>query len=154
VTAAFSEEERTLLVRMPRLIVAAASAAEEDSASRTAQEVEAGFIAVANGRDTGNAFVAEIARRAMENFDNRVVARLVRDAAGTDAILDQLRTAWQYLKLKAAPADAAAYARWILTITDDVITAVRSGDVLGMGGVLVSDSENAFRERVLAVLRT
>jgi hypothetical protein len=154
VTAAFSQEERDLLLRLPRLIVAAASAAEEDSATRTAQEVEAGFIAVANGRDTGNAFVADIARRAMDNFDNKAVAGMVRGAAGIEAILDQLRTGWQYLKAKAAPADAAAYARWIIAITDDVITAVRSGDVLGMGGVLVSDSEKAFRDKVVAILRS
>jgi hypothetical protein len=53
---------------------------------------------------------------------------------------------------KADPADAAAYRRWLLAITDVVISAARTGDILGFGGQLVTASEHRFRDRLAAVL--
>ncbi len=65
-------------MQLPRWVVAAASAAQHDLAYRTNHEVEAGFVASAHGRDTGNAFVTEVAGECMRIFDNRGVI------AGTD----------------------------------------------------------------------
>ena len=150
--ADFTEEERNLLVRLPSWIVAAASAAQHDNAARTRSEVEAGFVAVANGRQSPNPLVVEIASLTMGVFDDKRAAVDVSTGAGIDGVLDQARAAWQLLRTKANAADASAYGRWLLDITDDVISAARSDDVLGFGGLLVTPAEQQFRDRLAQLL--
>jgi hypothetical protein len=152
--ANFTDTERSLLVRLPRWIVDAASAVERDSATRTHRELEAGFLAVANGRQVGNAFVIEVATRALDIFDEDPThAGISADTdAGVDDVLERARSAWVLLRAKAAPGDAAAYGRWLLTITDEVITAARSDGLLGVGGALVTRAEQSFRDRLAQIL--
>jgi len=54
---------------------------------------------------------------------------------------------------KAGPEDVAAYRNWLISITDVVISAARSGDVLGFGGQLVTASEHNFRDRLVLALQ-
>jgi hypothetical protein len=149
VVADFTEDERNLLVRLPRWIVAAASAAQHDNAARTHAEVEAGFIAVANGRQNTNPLVVEIANLTMGVFDDK---RSTAAEGGLDGALAQAAAAWQLLRTKAHAAEASAYGRWLLDITDDVISAARSDDVLGFGGTMVTPAEQAFRDRLAQIL--
>jgi hypothetical protein len=145
----FTNDERNLLVRLPRWIVAAASDAQHDNAARTHAEVEAGFIAVANGRQSANPLVAEIANLSMGVFDDK---RSSAADGGVDGALAQAGAAWQLLRTKAHAAEASAYGRWLLDITDDVIRAARSDDVLGFGGIMVTPAEQHFRDHLAQIL--
>jgi hypothetical protein len=153
--ADFTDTERALLVGLPRWIVAAASDVQHDNALRTNDEIEAGFVAVANGRAVGNPFVAEIANRALDVFDTTLAATGIntRTEAGIDAVLEHAGTAWALVKGRAAVVEAEAYRRWLLTITDDVIAAAKSDGVLGIGGALITPLEQRFRDRLASILR-
>jgi hypothetical protein len=153
--AGFTPEERNLLVRLPRWIVGAASAAHVENATKTRRKIEIGFISVANGRRLGNAFVTEVSVLAMKVFDEDPKKSGVdpNTAEGCDAIIEHARTVWTLLRTKAEPADALGYRRYLLEATDDVINAVRSDERLGFGGVQIHPAEKAFRDRLAAVLR-
>lgn len=155
--AQFAHDEWEHLTQLPRWIVAAASAAQRDLAYRTNIEVEAGLIASAKGRESGNAFVTEVAADTMRIFDNPSTVTAIdfhdRDA-GLASVLDRARTVNQLLKTKAEVSDAMAYRRWLLTITDIVIKAARTGDILGFGGQRVTALEHDFRDRLLLVLQS
>ena len=145
-----TDEERNLLVRVPRWVVGAASAAHVGSAGKTRHEIENGFLSVANGRKLGNPVVAELAGAAMNVFDQDPKKSGVdpSSAAGRDAIIEHAKAAWNILRTKATPIDAAAYRRWLLNVTDEVITAVRADEHLGFGGVLIHPDEQSFRDRL------
>jgi hypothetical protein len=155
--ATFTADEWDQLVQLPRLVVAAASAAQHDLAYRTTREIEAGYIASANGRQTGNAFVTAVARDTMRIFDEPSTVATTDFAdreAGIVSVLAQVRTVNQLMKSKADIGDAMAYRGWLLAITDVVITAAKSGDFLGIGGTVVTKSEHRFRDRLLVVLQS
>ncbi len=155
--AEFANDEWNSLVQLPRWVVAAASAAQHDLPHRTKIEVEAGLIASAHGRDTGNAFVAEVAADTLRIFDNRSTVAAIEFAnvaSGIAAVLDRVAAVNSMLSAKADPANAMAYRRWLLAITDVVIAAARSGDFLGFGGQLVTEKEHRFRDRLALVLET
>lgn len=155
--ASFTTDEWEHLVQLPRLVVAAASAAQHDLAYKTTREIEAGYIASANGRLIGNAFVTAVASDTMRIFDEpstMATADFANREAAIVAILDQVRQANQLLKIKADVTDAMAFRRWLLTITDIVITAAKTGDFLGLGGQLVTKSEHRFRDRLVVVLQS
>ncbi len=151
--SAFTADERNLLVRLPRWIVGAASTAHADNAAKTRRKVETGFISVANGRRFGNAFVTEVARHAMNVFDEDPAKSGINTstAAGVDAVFGHASTVWNLLRTKAEPADAAAYRRWLLEVTADVIGAVRIDERLGFGGVHIHPAEKEFRDRLAQV---
>ena len=144
----FTLAERDLLVRLPRWIVGAASAVQPDNATRTHRELEAGFLAVANGRLAGDPFLTEVANGSLAIFDEEGPV----DTAGVDAVLEKAGDAWRLLRARVTAAEAVAYARWLLDITDEVINAARSDGVLGVGGVLVTPAEQRFRDRLALVL--
>ncbi len=152
--SAFTPDERNLLVRLPRWVVGAASAAHADNAAKTRRKIETGFISVANGRRFGNAFVTEVARQAMNVFDEDPAKSgiIPSTAAGVDAILGHAGTVWNLLRTKAEPGDAATYRRWLLEVTADVIAAVRVEERLGFGGVHIEPAEKAFRDRLAQAL--
>ena len=154
--ADFTEPEWELLVQTPRWVVAAASAAQRDVAFRTNHEIEQGFVATANGRHLGNAFVTEVATETIKIFDDRAVVGATDFAdreAGIQAVLDRVASVVQILAAKASPEDAKAYRRWLVDITDVVITAARSHDFLGIGGELVTQNERNFRDRLVLTLQ-
>jgi hypothetical protein len=155
--ADFALDEWNQLFQLPRWVVAAASAAQRDLAYRTTIEVEAGFIASANGRQTGNAFVTEVANETLKIYDNPSTVPATefhnREAA-IASVLDRVRAVNQLLKAKADVTDAMAYRRWLLTITDIVISAARTGGFLGIGGPYVTPAEQTFRDRMVLVLQS
>jgi hypothetical protein len=155
--ADFANDEWEQLVQLPRWVVAAASAAQPDLAFRTNIEMEAGFIASANGRESDSPLVTAVAADTLKIFDNRATVQATHFAdleAGIQAVLERVRTANQLLKGKADVADAMAYRRWLLTITDIVIRAARTGDVLGFGGKLVTAPEQRFRDQMVLILQS
>jgi hypothetical protein len=152
---AFAHEEWDSLVQLPRWVVAAASAAQYDRPHKTNVEVEVGLLASAHGRDTGNAFVAAVAEQTLRIFDDRATVAGIefRDTgAGIATVLDRVAAVNAVLRTRAEAADAAAYRAWLLSITDRVIEAVRTGDFMGVGGELVTESEHRFRDQLAEVL--
>ncbi len=157
----FTDAEWDLVIQTPRLVVAAASAAQSDLAYRTENELEAGYVATAKGQFSDNAFVTQVASETMLIFDKPAGDALDRlaspeqqeRAAGLDAVLDRVAAAHRLLVEKADAADAKAYRRWLVEITDVVITAARSKDILGFGGQLVTAAEQSFRDRLVLALQ-
>jgi hypothetical protein len=153
--AAFAHDEWDSLVQLPRWVVAAASAAQYDRPHKTNVEVEVGLLASAHGRDTGNAFVAAVAEQTLRIFDDRATVAAIefRDVpAGIATVLERAAAVNALLRDKADATDASAYRAWLLTITDRVIAAVRTGDFMGVGGELVTASEHRFRDQLAGVL--
>jgi hypothetical protein len=150
----FTAEERNLLVRLPRWVVSAASAIHEEGVARTRQKLENGFLAVANGRAMGNALIAELGATALKVYDEDPKTSGVdpATAAGRDLVIGYAQTAMAILRAKAEEADASTYRRWLLDITDFVITDVRH-ERIGFGGVRVHPDEKQFRDRLSAVTR-
>jgi hypothetical protein len=154
--AEFTRDEWDSLVQLPRWVCAAASAAQRDLAYRTTIEVEVGLLSSAHGRNMGNAFLAEVAADTLHIYDDRTVAAAIEFTdveSGIVEVLDRAAAVHALLGAKAAPADAAAYRHWLLTVTDDVISAARTGDFLGFGGKLVTAAEHRFRDRLATVLQ-
>jgi hypothetical protein len=154
--ADLAKDEWHRLVQLPRGVVAAASAAQRDLPYRTNLEVEAGLIASARGRDAGNAFLAEAAADTLRVFDDRSVMEaidLTDREPGIKAVLDLASMVNEILDAKVDRGDAMAFRRWLLAITDVVISAARSGDFLGFGGKRITESEQDFRDRLAAVLK-
>jgi hypothetical protein len=155
--ADFANEEWELLVQLPRWVVAAASAAQHDLAYRTHIEIESGFIASAKGNEIGSPFVAEVTADTMRIFDTPDTVRAIEfhdRAAAIVSVLERVRTVNQVLKNRAGVGDAMAYRRWLITIADVVISAAKTGGFLGIGGTLVTASEQAFRDRLVLALQS
>jgi hypothetical protein len=154
--ADFATDEWAQVVQLPRWVVAAASASQRDLAYRTNHEVEAGFVASAHGMYTGNGFVTEVAGETLRIFDLRgVVAETDfsdREAA-IDSVLEKVATVNTLIAEKADAEDAAAYRKWLVSVTDVVIAAARSNDILGFGGQMVTQSEHNFRDRLVLTLQ-
>ena len=71
---------------------------------------------------------------------------------GREMVIGYAQTAMNILRTKAEEADASAYRRWLLNVTDYVITDVRH-ERIGFGGVHVHPDEKQFRDRLSAVTR-
>ncbi|HEY7225410.1 MAG TPA: hypothetical protein VH561_17685 [Micromonosporaceae bacterium] len=154
--ADFTPDEWELIVQAPRWVVAAASAAQRDVGYRTNHEIEQGFVATAHGRDTGNAFTAEVAIDTLKVFDSRTVVtgtEFQDRAAGLAAALEKVAVVDRLLAEKADTEDAQAYRRWLIAITDVVIRAARSHDIVGFGGELVTQAEKDFRDQLVLALQ-
>lgn len=153
----FTPDEWTLIVRVPRWVVNGASAAGRNNAHRTRKEIEAGFIAIAEGRSMGNVFVREVAQACMDFFDTtlaRTGINVTETELALTTVLERVAEAARVVRAKADPADAAAYCQWIVMITDVVINATTSGGRFGFGGVSVSAGEKKFREQVVVALQS
>jgi hypothetical protein len=148
----FAADEWDLVVQLPRWVVAAASAAQQDGPVRTVHETDAGYVETARAAHSANAFVAEVAVETVKIFDRRAIVDAVdfRDPpAAISRVLDRVAAVVLLLAEKADPADAKAYRQWLVSITDVVITAARSG----VFGPLVTDAEQRFRERLVLALQ-
>jgi hypothetical protein len=152
VRSEFTPEERNLLVRLPRWVVGAA--VHEEGASRTQQKLDNGFLAVANGRSMGNPLIAELAAATLKVYDEDPKASGVDPSTveGRDLVIGYAQTAMTILRAKADDVDATTYRRWLLDITDFVITDVRH-ERIGFGGVHVHPDEKQFRSKLSAVTR-
>ena len=157
--SAFTPTQWHLLVQVPRWVAAAASAAQPDNARHTAAEEEAGLLAIADGRESPSAIVADLARTLVDLYDEPIVdtdAPAIDRAhpeAGITDVLARAREAAALMISVAQPVEAAAYRRWVLSIADTVIGAVRSGAVLGLGGDVVSPAERKFRDQLALALQ-
>jgi hypothetical protein len=154
----YSDEEWGLLVGLPQAVIAAAAAAEADSTRRTQTEWNAGLTALGDGRDSPSPLVREVATELVarvgdpEAGEEPAVIELPDPEAGIADVLDRAQVAGALLAAKAQSADAEAYRYWVVTIAEEVVSAAKSGDVLGIGGERVSEPERLFRDSLAAAL--
>ena len=158
----YTDEEWGLLVGLPQSVLIAASQAEQDGSRRTREEWTAGMTAIADGRGSASDLVRTIAADVVERQGDieeglvggqePPVIEFPDRAAGLADVIDRARAAHELLAAKAEPADAESYRFWLITLADQVVSAAKSGDVLGFGGELVTPAERAFRDELAAVL--
>ncbi|NYF58318.1 hypothetical protein [Micromonospora purpureochromogenes] len=154
----FSDEEWGLLVGLPQAVLTAASAAEHDGSRRTRAENAAGLETISAGRESANPLVAAVAGEIVSRVgDPEAGEELpVIEPADPQALIDDvLARAGQASALLAARVDegeAGAYKHWLVEIAEQVVGAVASRGLLGLGGDQVSDSERRFRDRLSHVL--
>lgn len=147
--ALFTSDEWEQIVDTPRWVVAAASAAQRDTALRTEEERRQGFVAIAHGRDLGSPLVTEIVEEYLTSR-RRVDLEFADREAGLAATVARVAAVLHVLTTKAAAGDARAYAAWLADITDAVIAAAPSGTI---GGPLVTTAELAFRSRLRETIK-
>ncbi|MET7418289.1 hypothetical protein [Dactylosporangium sp. NPDC005555] len=158
----YTDEEWGLLVGLPQSVLIAASQAERDGSRRTREEWTAGMTAIADGRDSASDLVrtvaADVVARQGDIEEGLVggqeppIIEFPDREAGIADVIERAKAAHELLAAKAADADAESYRFWLITLADQVVSAAKSGDVLGFGGELVTPAERAFRDELAAVL--
>ena len=152
----FSTVEWDQLLRLPWWVVDAASAVQSDGALGTAAEKEVGLLSISWGRDSGNAFVADIAEQltyAEAAEQDEVGGPNFTDvSAGIADVLDRCRDVSRLLGEKADQRDAAAYRAWLISISEKVTAAARSGGVFGLR-TSVTEVERQFTEDLSNALK-
>jgi hypothetical protein len=154
----YSDEEWGLLVGLPQSVVVAASQAESDGNRRTLAEWTAGMTAIADGREAASPLVRDVATEVVarqgdveEGEEPPVITFPDRDAGIAD-VLQRAGAVHSLLAAKAEQADAEAYRFWVVTVAEQVVSAAKSGDVLGIGGDVVTEPERRFRDDLAAAL--
>jgi hypothetical protein len=154
----YSDEEWGLLVGLPQSVIVAASQAESDGSRRTLAEWTAGMTAIADGRDSASELVRQVAGEVVERqgdieegADPPVIQLPDTDAAITDTVA-RASAVHALLAEKAEDADAEAYRLWVVTVAEHVVSAAKTGDVLGLGGDVVTEPERRFRDQLAAAL--
>jgi hypothetical protein len=66
--------------------------------------------------------------------------------------LERLQQALALLQDKVDPAELAAYKRWVSTMAHRMAEAGKEGGFMGFGGVSITESEQAFLDRVEAIM--
>jgi hypothetical protein len=158
--AGYTDEEWGLLVGLPQSVIIAASSAEPDGARRTHAESEAGMQAIAEGRESANPLVVQVAGLILERAgdpDQGEEAPVIQFADREAGIADVIHRAKAAASLLASRVDegigdAEAYKHWLVTIADRVVNAAKSGGVLGVGGDWVSDAERRFLDELSVAL--
>ena len=154
----YTDEEWGLIVGLPLSVVVAASHVESDGPKATQSESEAGMEAISVGRESASPLVTQVA---ME-----LLARAGDPEAGEEApqispgdpaafaadVIARAREAAEILSEKVPAEEAEAYRHWLVSIADDVITAAKSGAVLGIGGERVTPAERTFRDDLAEIL--
>jgi hypothetical protein len=153
----YTDQEWGLLVGLPQAVVTAASAVESDGTRRTTAESNAGFEAIAAGRQAGSPLVEAVAGEIVNQLGDP--AELPPGGQGVEElpairpadpqalvvdVLDRARQAAALLTAKADEGEDAAYRHWLVGMAEQVVEAATSGGLLGLGGDQVSPSEQRF----------
>lgn len=155
----FNDVEWNLLVGLPQAVLAAASAAEDDSTRRTLAEGEAGLDAIGEGRTHGNPLVEAIAAELVERVGDPelgeeppVVISPSDPGAMIQDCLARAKEATALLAGRVSEGDAGAYRHWLVTIAERVVEAAPTGGVLGIGGEQVTAAEQRFVHQLTVAL--
>jgi len=155
----FSDGEWGLLTGLPLAVLTAASAAESDGTRRTLAEGAAGLEAVAAGREGASPLVTAIAQEVVSRAGDPEAGEELPVISPPDPkayiadVLDRAGAAHALLRGKVDEGEAGAYAHWLVSIAEQVVTASPSGGMLGIGGDLVTEPERRFRDELAKVLQ-
>jgi hypothetical protein len=115
--------------------------------------VVAAIYAENDGRSTGDG------RSHLAAFDGvdpirqaRAAAPAAHDHRRPAEVLASCRSVTAVLSARADPADSAAYRQWLQSIAARVCEAASSGELLGLGGDLLSDAEREFLDELGSAL--
>jgi hypothetical protein len=148
----YTDEEWGLIVGLPLSVVVAASNVESDSSRATQSESNAGMEAISVGRESASPLVAQVATELLSRTGDPEAGEEPPQiqpgdpAAFAADVIARASEAAEVLSGKAPAEEAEAYRHWLVSIADDVITAAKSGAVLGIGGERVTPAERTFRD--------
>ncbi|WP_344173092.1 hypothetical protein [Pilimelia columellifera] len=154
----FTDDEWGLLVGLPEAVVTAASAVESDSGRRSRAESAAGHEVISAGRESASPLVNAVAVELLSRVGDPEAGEMPpaitpADPAATVAdTLVRARAAAALLEGRASEGESGAYRHWLTEIADAVVTATRSGGLLGIGGEQVTEAERHFRDELAAIL--
>jgi hypothetical protein len=148
----YTDEEWGLIVGLPLSVVVAASHVESDSSRATQSESTAGMEAISIGRESASPLVAQVATELLSRAGDPEAGEEPPQISPGDPlafaadVIARAREAAEILAERAPEEEAEAYRHWLVSIADDVITAAKSGAVLGIGGERVTPAERTFRD--------
>jgi hypothetical protein len=138
--------------------VIAATSVEHDGRGRTVLEGAVGLDVISDGRTSPSSLVRAVAVALVERVGDpeaggQAPAMEFPDPhAGIADVLDRARQATALLAVRVPEPDAAAYRHWLVEVAEAVVSAAKSGDVLGFGGEWVSGPERQFVSDLTAAL--
>ena len=145
--ADFDAEEWQTVVAAPAIAGYIVSAAQRGDTTREVAVMAHAYVE-AEKVHPGFDLLGEVVARAPEDVLHE---SSVRERPEVDG-LERIRTAVALLEAKATPEEVDTYKRFAFDVAERVALAARSGDVLGIGGELVSDAEHEALERVAEAL--
>jgi hypothetical protein len=145
--ADFDAEEWQTVVAAPAIAGYIVSAAQRGDTTREVAVMAHAYVE-AEKAHPGFDLLGEVVARAPEDVLHE---SSVRERPEVDG-LERIRTAIALLEAKATPEEVDTYKRFAFDVAERVALAARSGDVLGIGGELVSDAEHEALERVAEAL--
>jgi hypothetical protein len=114
--------------------------------------------AISVGRESASPLVAQVATELLSRAgDPEAGEEPPQIQPGDPAVfaadvIARAREAAAVLSDKAPAEEAEAYRHWLVSIADDVISAAKSGAVLGLGGERVTPAERTFRDDLADIL--
>jgi len=156
--ADFTSDEWTLIRLAPSLVAGGVAAADPSGLFASIREAAAGAREMAESYKTNSGlelFSALAADHSMPGIpDPRTLlgegTREQQMQNLKSAVLERVKSAVALVAGKAAPAEADAYRKMLVSIAEDAANAAKEGGFLGFGGVRVSDKEQAFITEVKA----
>lgn len=145
--AEFDAEEWQTVVAAPAIAGFIVSAAQRGDTNREVTAIVQAYVE-AEKAHPGSDLLGEIVATGPEGVPDQPSVREGPEADG----LERIRTAVALLEAKATPEELDTYKRFALNVAERAALAARSGDVLGIGGELVSDAEHEALERVTEAL--
>jgi hypothetical protein len=148
----FTEDEWTRIVRAPFVAGMAISLADPGGPIETTKETVATLKSATNP-PSREQLLAEVALdvQAMTQRRQSPLGGYRPTADGApwgEQVLDELRAVQALVAAKAAPEEAAAFARWLVASAQAAADAAKEGGFLGFRAQQVSDREAAMLEQV------
>lgn len=152
----FTEDEWARIVRAPFVAGMAISLADPGGPIEATKETVATLKSATNP-PSREQLLAEVALevQAMTQQRKSPIAGWRPTAEGTPAgeqVLEELRAAQTLVAAKAAPEEAEAFGRWLVSAAQAAADAAKEGGFLGFGAQQVSDREQAMLDRVRAAV--
>jgi hypothetical protein len=152
----FTEDEWARVVRAPFVAGMAISLADPGGPIEATKETMATLKSATNP-PSREQLLAEVALEveAMRQQKQSPLSGYRPAADGPpvgEQVLDELRAAHALVAAKAAPDEAAAYGRWLVTAAQAAADAAKEGGFMGFGAQQVSEREEAMLDQVRAAV--
>jgi hypothetical protein len=152
--ADFASEEWELLLKAPYSVAYAVITASMSGFVGMVRELAVIGMALEEATDGESA--AELPRAVAADLAAGASERAEASASAEDhaQALETCRAVARLLAAKVPPAEAEAFARWLVSLGRQVANASKEGGFLGMGGSPVSAEETAILTRIAEALGT
>jgi hypothetical protein len=152
----FTEDEWSRVVRAPFVAGMAISLADPGGPIEATKETMATLKSATNP-PSREQLLAEVALEveAMRQQKQSPLGGYRPAADGPpvgEQVLDELRAAQALVAAKAAPDEAAAFGRWLVTAAQAAADAAKEGGFMGFGAQQVSEREEAMLDQVRAAV--